>query len=249
MKINILVTLNDASLEQNSLLVFNSIRTGFPNGWLCVYGNNLEIKFSNHVRKITERLKGEYIQLGETSHDQWIEWLISDGIAPFWIVDTDVIFHANMQNEISDKALLGRYEPEFKEPWTNTIRVHRLHTCVMRISPMRLNQQLKHWLAELHPKGFPFTIGSEFIQQHYVPTANVPLFYDTLAGAYNAIGGEAFSEEVNTKFDHLNCGTYANAIESVLPGINAQHAELRSLQNLAAVREQQRNFYIKYGTR
>lgn len=209
--VHILVSCPDQALVSNALLVFRTLSVGFPATRPWVWFNGIPKGIQAAVEDLAP--EGSRFVQCSTQHDQWVESLVMTGEESFWICDTDMVFFAPVDGWLFDAPIAGRYEPTFDEEWTGTIRVERLHTCLMRIDPKVLRQQMWAWVRRHHPSGFPFNVGAEFIRQHFVPRRERrPLFYDTLAGLFNAIGGDEFSAEQNQCFEHLSCGSYVTAI-------------------------------------
>jgi hypothetical protein len=224
--IHILATCRKPELLPAALLVFRTIRVGFPDSPISV----------STLNDPTERSYSEISQAARsvdafwwgrdkgtiTTHDQWIRCQIEAVEAdsrPFWICDTDVVFWRKFEFEPDPKvAIAGVWTPEFFEPWTRTRYRERLHTCLMRIDPFRFHLSCAAYLAQF-PK-MPFRPKIDFISQQWQPeragTTRVDHFYDTLAMAWHAFGGQRFGQEQIDSFDHLNCATYADLIEPSL---------------------------------
>lgn len=240
--VHILTTCHNLDLLPATLLVFRTLRVGFPTAEVYVWGNNLPLEAEQAVRRSGER----FTPLGATSHDAWIERLLDNSHSPFWICDTDIVFWSSVETFPGDSLLAGRYEPAFREPWSKTQKVDRLHTSLLWFNTLPLRQAIREWIARWHPKGFPFVPESELIRQQFIPqgAGKPPLFYDSCAGLYQALGGQAFTEEQNAAFEHLHCGVYSDRISSALPGLPAVHQAVWADTNAArGLLAQQANFY------
>lgn len=186
MKVHILKTCRNEALRRNSELVFETIETGFPTAEICVREN----------------------RDGLVPHGVWIESLINQESEPFWICDTDIIFHSKVEDWDFGKALFaGRYAPQFFEPWTNATHVSRLHPSLMWLNAPYIISMLKEWPCK-HP--FFVSVRSNLIQWNWVPSAGKLFFYDTCAGLYHALGGQEFSTAQCQAYSHLFCGTYSD---------------------------------------
>jgi hypothetical protein len=198
-------------------LVFSTLRVGFSDAEVTVWGNGLDKASEQVLRSAAESVGGKFINLSATAHDIWIENLVNRMFEPFWIVDTDVVFFGPMTAGAG--VLAGRFEPEFMEEWTGTRHVERLHTAVMRIDPEGLRMASREWMARFPA---PWRNSAEFtwIRQTFVPVSHQePLFYDTMAGAYHALmrmGGmrlaRGFTDEEDSAFEHLHCGGYVDLV-------------------------------------
>jgi hypothetical protein len=225
-KVHILATCLDQALLPNTLLVFRSLRIGFPTGQFVVGLNDLRLLDALQVRRAAP--EGTVCYNTSTTHDAWIEQLLYRECDPFWVVDTDVVFSGLVQDWPVPEHFTGRLEPAFHEEWTRTMHVERLHTALMLFNPVPLRSAMGRWLRAGTPEGFPFVPETQFVRQQHIPVRDgETLFYDTCAGLYQAGLGTPFTAEQNAQFAHLHCGTYANRI-----------SRTSSLSNLSAVHRQ-----------
>ncbi len=248
-KVYILATCLDQTLIETSLLVFRTLRIGFPSAQVHVQGNALDPVANQRVAQLAGATGCSYLNGQPVAHDVWVERLLQLSPDPFWILDTDIVFWSGVESfAFSGAALSGRYEPAFTEPWSGTSKVSRLHTSLLYFDPELLRRSIRNWLVRWHPKGFPFVPSVELIRQHYVPRASSPpLFYDTCAGLYQALGGLAFTDVQNSAFEHLHCGAYSNRIAAALPGIEDVHrAVVYDTGKARGLREAQEKFYAEH---
>lgn len=210
-RVYILATCRKAELLAGTLLVFRTVRTGFPTAEIVVHGNGLG-EFTPAVRAACEEVGAHYLNVLPTVHDEWIEMLLQDERRPFWICDTDVIFWSAVEQWRFDTALSGLHQAEFFEQFTRTNYRERLHTCLMRLDPKRFREETQEYLSQF-PK-MPFHPRIDLVRQQWQPERHgdrvVNYFADTLAVAWHALGGSAFSEEQLDCFDHVSCATYAD---------------------------------------
>lgn len=242
-------------------LVFGTLRTGFPTARVEVTGNGLDWGAAQEVQGLCHRVGGNYTHGRETSHDAWIENLIMTKAQPFWICDTDVVFFGCVENwfEGSRVSVAGRFEPEFLEEWTRTRHVARLHTCLMYVNPNLLRPAMRAWQGQV-----PALWGSaqmNLVRQMFIPVRNAAewrmqngkvsdkgetLFYDTMAGCYQAGIGEPFREVQDEAFEHLHCGTYADLVSPhlSLPDLQASHRAIYAEPARArGIRKEQMKYY------
>lgn len=225
-KVHILATHLQGCNLAATLLTFKTLRTGFPNADITVWGNGLSAYSDPIVASSARSLGCSYVASKSTNHDKWLTFLLAESPEPFWVCDTDIVFHSSVEGFADSKDhLAGRFEAPFMEPWSKTQKVSRLHTSLLWINPQMLHDLIQRWMRKWHPSGFPFLPEVEFVRQHYIPQGEgkAPLFYDTCAGLYQAIGGRSFTEEQNEAFDHLHCGTYVGRMNEAVPGLKAAH--------------------------
>lgn len=247
MNVHLLITCLDASRIDMATLVFRSIRVGFPTAGVFVYSNGCNsAEAAGAIRFHALEAKAAWCHNLNTlvSHGEWIERLISIENAPFWIVDSDVVFFDKVEHWFagSDALFAGRYEPEFWESWTKTIHVARLHPSLMWINPVPLRAAMRGWPGKHE---FFDSVQKELIRWHWVPECTDRWrrvkFYDTMAGLWQSgIGGLQFTAEQNAAYEHLFCGSYAGmmpgmeALEAVQRAVVADPQSARGLQHAQA---------------
>lgn len=212
-QVYMLASCRKPELLASTLLVFKTFRVGFPSARLTVFVNAMPEACASAVGQECDAVRAESVLPISTVHDQWIERLIQCGQGPFWICDTDLVFLKPVEGWFSDSAAMmsGRWIPTWDEEWTKTRSIERLHTCLMYLDPVQMRDRMREWCANL-PRS-PFHPRVEFIRQHYVPGRNSrTVLYDTMAGAWHALGGTPFTAEQDAAFEHLNCGTYADLV-------------------------------------
>jgi len=229
-KVHLLVTALNGRLNEASVLVFRTLRIGFPTLPVTVWGNRLNRDAEEKVFALAAQSGACWLPMAqELGHDQWIAKLILESPSPFWLCDGDMIFRDNVEG-FARGFLAGRYEPAFHEPWSGTQKVARLHRSLLYVDAPALRGLFREWMGKWHPKGFPFLPETEFVKQHYVPCGAglSPLFYDTMAGAFQAFGGESFTQVENSAFTHLHCGSYVHRMGDAIPGLAKAHDDVIS---------------------
>ncbi len=218
--LHILATVRNAELLKAALLVFCTLRVGFPSNPVWVWGNALDHESAQAVQAACAAAGAQFRNCPATSHDAWIEQFIGKFNEPFWICDTDVVFFAPMQPpRIGSRLFSGRYEPEFNEEFTDTIHVERLHTAVMWFNPVPLRNFIRTWQAKI-PNPWRASAQFTLIRQNFVPVFDGPTkFYDTTAGLFHAFEGTPFNDDQNGAFEHLHCATYADEVVKGAPSL------------------------------
>lgn len=212
MNVFVLSTILNHDLIENTLLVFKTLRVGFPTAIIKVFGNGLDEVAGALVEEAALKVGAKFNNFPSVAHGAWIESLIYHENSPFWICDTDITFHQKVEHwfETSDELFAGRYEPEFYEPWTQSQHVARLHPSLMWFNPRMLRAAIRAW-----PGGniqMLETVQKNLIQWSWIPVRGSLFFYDTCAGLHHAFGGKAFDKEQNDCFSHKFAGTYSNLI-------------------------------------
>jgi len=239
--VHILVTIRRPELLPAALLVFRTLRTGFPQAPVLVWGNGLTAAEQSRVERDLATLESQWVtNLTGTSHDAWIEQLINTQTGPFWICDTDMVFFAPVPPPAAGTVFSGRYEPEFDEEWTGTRHVERLHTCLMYFDPSAVRAAIRGWQARI-PSPWRDSAQFPLVRQHFIPIRSAlnarpeTAFYDTTAGLWHAGLGTPFTPEQDAAFEHLHCGTYADVVDAPsLGNLRAVHQSV--YENPAAAR-------------
>jgi hypothetical protein len=243
--VHILATVRKPEMLAAALLVFRTLRVGFPDNPVRVWGNALEPASAEAVARAGREVGGEFLNLAPTVHDHWIERLLAEESSPFWICDTDVVFFGAMTHDPA-AAVSGRLEPSFREEWTKTIKAERLHTCVQYFNPALLRPQMRAWMGQF-PAPWGATAQFPLVRQHFIPQrAGAVLFYDSTAGLWQAGLGKPFDDKQNAAFEHLHCGTYADLISPHLAGGGLQevHQQIYDNPKLArGMRVEQDKYY------
>lgn len=209
---HVLCTVRKDALLEGALLVFRSVRIGFPAANICVYGNGLLPKHERIIAAKAQDVGATFQNLLPTQHDLWINDLIARGTEPFWICDTDVVFWSAVDEFHNGQVFAGRLEPAFHEEYTRCDHPARLHTSLMWIDPSAVRCAMRVWMCKL-PELWRRQAQFPFILQHFIPRHHeAPLFYDTMAGLYQAGFGTPFTDEQNKAFEHLHCSSYADEV-------------------------------------
>lgn len=226
--LHILATVRKPELFHAATLVFQTLRIGFPDAQICVWGNALTYSAVARLGNFVKAVDGQFQNLPPTSHDRWIEQLLQTQLEGFWICDTDVVFNSELPApRLERAAIAGRFEPEFLEEWTGTRHMARLHTAVMWLDAPRLRAMMREWMCRI-PEPWRNSAEFDLVRQHFVPLAGAAtikgaasqretLFYDTCAGLWHAFGGRAFTAEENACFEHLHCATYIDCMKQAYP--------------------------------
>jgi hypothetical protein len=215
-------TIRKPELREAATLVFKTLRTGFPTANVFVYGNALSAEDASYIKSFLD--KGcSFKNVEFIMHDAWVEQLIKLSTEPFWICDTDIVFFGSIEDFSIPKSegLFGRFEPRFREEWTQTIHLERIHTAVMRIDPIIVRNEFRRHMCKI-PEPWRNSGYFPFVQQTFVPLDSSIYFYDTCAGIYHAIGGKGFSKDENAYFEHLHCATYSDLVSKHLSCSNLQ---------------------------
>ena len=228
-------------------LVFRTLHVGFP-------GVPVDYTFAAATDALADavvaRIPPEvtFRRVPKADHPGWIENLVHTEQEPFFICDTDMVFHSAFPvEEVAQFTLAGEHVPYFTDPYTGCLTASRLHTCLLYFDPVRVRIAISRFMACIR-------------RTHLAPVANLfqPLvlptdpflparFDDCCSLLHRAIGGDRFSVDALATFDHLHAGTWVDELETALPGLKAFHAEVYADPTKArGWREKQKQFYVEH---
>jgi hypothetical protein len=242
MNVRILATCRNPELLPFTTMVFDSIRTGFPSAQITVFGNNLDGDIKEAVDAKCFESGCRFLNLPGTIHHDWILSLLDNATEPFWICDTDVVFHSNFERFEFNEALCGWRVPEWLDDFSGCITRSRLHTSLLRFDPAKVQQKTSDYDGEIAET--PFTPRVNLINPLVVPFKGNPYFYDTCSLLYHAIGGKAFTDEQKDSYTHFNFGTISDLVLPRLPENEANDLKAQRdflLKNPAMLKGQWRN--------
>lgn len=215
--VHILATCRKPELLPYTLLVFQTLRVGFPTASVHVDVNKMAPAELDKVLNACESVRAT-TQGVDTIHHQWIEKLVHETQHPFYLCDTDVIFYDNFEwfePQFNAAPLAGARIPEWRDEYAASITRSRLHTSLLWIDPVLVRKKLKECTDAL-PKD-PFV---PFVNPFYplaVPFKQKRYFYDTCSLLYHTIGGTAFTESQLNTYSHLFFGTISDLVFPRLP--------------------------------
>lgn len=249
MKVHIIVTCLSKAMLPSSVLVFKTLRKGFPNAEINLYSNNLSKDLENQLAEVAFAAECPLQIITELiSHDHWVETLIHKQNEPFWICDTDCVFYDSVE-DFSCPLFGGRLQPEFYDEWTQSTHVARLHPSVMFINPVELRCAIREWRAKHIPRFFPNAI-SNLIRQQFTMRDGKAVFWDTCAGLHHAFTGTAFDESTNAKFEHLFGGAVADAMsaecETYKELVDVHRVVCQNPDMAKGLHERQKQFYATH---
>ncbi len=216
MKVFVLVTVRTNPPAPGSVMVFDSIRKGFPTSSIHLQLNSVLPEAYDAILNKVERLDSAILfRLEPTIHHDWIRSLIESESDPFWICDTDVMFWDSVEEwRPKEAAIMGRRIPQFFDEFTGAITRARLHPSLMYIDPLLLKQKVVEWRRQFTDT--PFNPLADVINPLMVAWKEKAYFYDTMSMLYNAIGGQPFTDDQLDCYDHMNFGTIEDLVLPLL---------------------------------
>lgn len=209
--VHILSTCRNTDLLPYSLLVFDSLRVGFPHADVTVHINKRGMdEDSFDIIKKRAALEGCDTVEADTIHHEWIEQLVKQNSEPFWICDTDVVFHGEVEGWEFSTPLAGRRIPEWDDEFTKCITRSRLHTSLMHINPVEVRAAIKNYNSKLTET--EFAPPCNLFHPLRIPFNSRTYFHDTTSLLYHAIGGQPLTPLQLDCFSHFDFGTISDLV-------------------------------------
>jgi hypothetical protein len=206
-----------------TLLVFDTLRVGFPTAKATVYANGDDaIAHFREIETAANRIGSECFAVPPTIHHRWIEGLLASEKEPFWILDTDLVFYGKVEDWAFNAPLAGWRIPEWRDDFSRCITRARLHTSLLWIDPVKVKAELEKFKGEL-PDG-PFTPFVNPIYPLVVPFKGKRYFYDTCSLLFHAVGGTAFTDAQLGQYFHANFGCIESLVLCRLPDADKMKA-------------------------
>lgn len=245
MKLHILASCRNPELLPGTLLVFKTLRVGFPTAEVCVHGNGLHPLIEEAVRRAANEAGAELEPIVAIRHDEWVRKIVVGEMEPCVISDTDMIFWERVDHWTFSHPWAGRLQPEYLDPCTNTVHRQRLHTSLLFVRPDEVRDRILRFDG-IFPKTPVFPRSVNFFGQQLQPMRKgdrvVNYLMDTGANLYHAIGGEGFTPEQLECFSHLHAGTWSDLIRNI--PIRQAHEEIYRNPELArGLWRKQEEFY------
>lgn len=216
MKVHILATCRQPDLIPAALMVFDTLRLGFPNADVSVDINRVDgLEDEMDVIKNKAALARSSVAFVQTIHHEWLEALCMNEPEPFVALDTDIIFWERCDHWEFAHPLAGRYIPHFRDPFTKCLTRSRLHGSFLWVKPVELRAKIAAYHAGF--PGTPFNPPANLFYPFYMPMRGQSYFHDTGCLLYHAIGGHGYSERELDAYSHLNCGTISDIVAPHMP--------------------------------
>lgn len=211
----ILTYCQSPALLYGTLLIFRSIRVGFPSARVMVFDNGSSADTRPQIAQAAQDSGCEFYPMGGMHYTAFYRWLLleQEAIDSAVLVDPDVVFWDRVEDwNFGDALMAGRLIP----PMSNhgCTQVKRLHTSHLWFPDIRhLRSVCKNLMARAY--------GFDPIRQISNTVDGRFFFWDTLASLYNAIPGQcrAFGEHELDHYDHLFFGSHLPIIK---PGVDSE---------------------------
>lgn len=219
MKVKVLATCRKPELLPYTLLVFRTIRVGFPTANIKVYLNPMSAGEAATVKAACVGVGAQTDQV-DTIHHEWIAKLVTIEDEPFFLCDTDIIFYSDFERFRFTGPLAGWRIPEWSDAFSGAVARARLHTSLLYINPVMVRERIEAYESGI--ANSPFTPKANLFYPLVVPFKKRSYFYDTCAMLYHAIGGESFTDEQVEAYFHFHFGSIPDFVIPRLPAVNQE---------------------------
>lgn len=201
MKVHVLVTADDPDFMRASTLFTETVRVGFPNAHLTVYDNASAVKgWYGRLKTVNDDL---VVLDRRVHHADWIRDIVDTATEKTVIIDPDTMFWRDCE-WFHFPVWAGYHIPAMWNEWAGCPSCARVHTSFLWIeSPEKLRIGLRNAYPLANARKSDYR-GFDPFHPTVVFSDGMPVFYDTCANLYQAIGADHFGAEHLACYDHVN---------------------------------------------
>jgi hypothetical protein len=243
-RVYVLTYCKDIGQLYGALLVFDTIRIGFPTAEIIVVDNNSIPEAVIEIEKAARKVNARFIKLeNEVFHHEYLRFILNseNDESQIYLIDPDVIFWKNVEAFTTDKLFAGRLIPEFFDAYNAVLTKARIHTSFLHIPSAKL---LREKIIPLENK-----YRTNIIKDTTLKTNDEWVMWDTFAQVFECLHSdiEIFTEEKNECFDHIFCGSHLNVLakkhhHSRMHEIH--HLAIENPQELKGIWREQHEFFL-----
>lgn len=197
-------------LAYGTLLVFKSLRVGFPTARIEVFDNASHPEVRGQIADAARLVGATFHPMTRRHYTDYYRWLLAEqtDFDSLVIVDPDIVFWSSIEDwHFGDALLAGRLIPNLvgKIPRCLVTRcLARLHPSLLWVPDMA---KLRH---EMDRKAQGDFAGESLFTQRVQYVEGTPFVWDTLAGLYQAFPDRchAFTAAELDCYDHLFYGAH-----------------------------------------
>lgn len=189
-----------------SLMVFDTIRTGFPSAPIEVWDNGSCAEVVPDIESAAQKVCARFTSLTSRHYSDHLRWVLLERphpkCVPLVLCDPDVVFWESVEGWDFGQALMaGRLMPLMQH--SGFIAMQRLHPSLLFIPDVH---ELRRAVKAADARAF----GWDAIGPRTSWVNGQPHFWDTLSDLFNALcaGCVAFGEAELNAYDHLFFGTH-----------------------------------------
>lgn len=257
MKVFILTTCMSPANLDKTLMVFKTLRVGFPTADVYVADNFSDSSVVPDIEDAATRAGAYFYRLLErTEHGKFIGGVLERHVQlgltdPVVFIDTDMAFWANCEGiDIKGALFGGRFIPKIETP--DGIHIARVHPSFFIVPDAKALMEACKDVADSGFQGINF---KPFESCYYVDNDGRHVLVDTCSAVTGALGHRAyhFGPAELERYDHIFLGTIPDMV-GIVPlhddtrGVIAVGHELERVEDLKGLWRQQngRNFEWTY---
>ena len=205
MKVIILTFCDDVKLIYGTLLVFNTLRIGFPTAEVLVFDNGSSPEALPQIEAAALAAECQFIPMPRAPFVGFYKWAILEQVEfnSIVLLDPDIIFWKNVEDIKIDALFSGRLMPEMLSQGITALP--RIHPSFFRIPNVSLlRAAIQHTRSNIVDQLFASVKGKEY-------------FWDTLAMLHQVAPGTAFTDDELDCYDHLFFGCHFPSVQNTLP--------------------------------
>jgi len=128
-RVVVLTYCRNAALLYGTLLVFKTIRVGFPNAEIHVVDNCSLPETRQAIEELARANGCKFRQFHkEVAHHDFIEYVLNTFTGTVVFLDPDVVFWEACEHWSFPQLMAGRLIPRFQDEFSGTVTRERLHT-------------------------------------------------------------------------------------------------------------------------
>ena len=229
------------SLAYGALMVFKTLRVGFPTADVVVVDNGSHPDVLPLIEKAAADAGCTFTAAPRQHFLNFYRWALFEQteLSSIVLLDPDVVFWENVEGWTFDGLLAGRLIPDlYNYGITSLSRLHPSHLWVPDVAKLRAA------LGNMNANGF------DPLRQFSAPANGKMYFWDTGAGLYQALADKCqpFTEDQLDCYDHLFYGSHLPVIQPALndDGVTYTAHQCAAMGKLAELkgiwREQDKHF-------
>jgi len=213
-KVYILTTCNGPDNLTNTLMVFKTLRVGFPTAEVFVVDNASDAAVVPAIEDAATSVGAKFYRYSQrTEHGKFITAVVSTSTGALAFVDTDVAFWASCEGLDIEGALFGgRYIPKIETP--TGVHIARVHPSLFIVPDAEKLWEACRHVAETGFRGIEF---KPFESCYYVDSDGRTVLVDTCSGVSGALADRAyhFRPVDLERYDHLFLGTIPEMVDAL----------------------------------
>lgn len=205
MQVIILTFCNDIKLIYGTLLVFNTLRVGFPTAKVLVFDNGSSLDALPLIESAALKAGCEFISMPQAPFVGFYKWALleQNEYNSIVLLDPDVIFWKNVEQMQTKGLFSGRLIPSMISQ--NVTALPRIHPSFVYVPDVAA---LRYAIRDTR---------SNVVDQLFASMNGKEYFWDTLAMLHHVVPGTPFTDDQLDCYDHLFFGCHFPSIKSTLP--------------------------------